>query len=287
VEWQDYPLDDGKLHSVVGTLKVCRGFTSPQLENARDILVYLPPSYATSPERRYPVIYMQDGQNLFDVATSFAGEWEVDQTLEQTAREDGLEAIVVGIPNMGKARLDEYTPFKDQKLGGGLGRRYVSFIAHTLKPCIDADFRTLTGRESTGIAGSSLGGLVSLYGFFRYPRVFGFVGCMSPALWLSERRIFQFVEAMPHRPGRIYIDCGTAEGEAETLDVERLCSILRSKGYEVGKDLVCVIEPGAAHEEKAWARRFRGELKFLLRGEVEAAVASASEHPPATPAPHR
>src|SRR5438067_8253158 len=166
--WQDYPQHDG----VVGTVKILEDLHSPQLDNERDILVYLPPSYASG-DKRYPVIYMHDGQNLFDPNTSFAGEWEVDQTLEKAAR-DGVEAIVVGIPNMGPQRCDEYSPFVDAKAGGGKGDAYIAFITDTLRPLINDDFRTLTERENTGIAGSSLGGLISLYGFFRARETFGF-----------------------------------------------------------------------------------------------------------------
>ncbi len=148
--WEPYPPEgDPGPHTVVGTMKWLRGLESPQLGNRRDILVYLPPSYNRS-QRRYPVIYMHDGQNLFDKATSFGEEWEVDQTLE-AASEEGLEAIVVGIPNMGKDRLNEYSPWHDRRhKQGGRGEAYLQFIIHTLKPIIDRDFRTMPGRESTG-----------------------------------------------------------------------------------------------------------------------------------------
>lgn len=262
--WEPYPPEgDPGPHTVVGTMKWLRGLESPQLGNRRDILVYLPPSYDRT-KRRYPVIYMHDGQNLFDRATSFGEEWEVDQTLEEAAGE-GLEAIVVGIPNMGKDRLNEYSPWHDRKHNqGGSGEAYVDFIVHTLKPIIDRDFRTMPGRESTGIAGSSMGGLISLYAFFKCPAVFGFAGVMSPALWFGGGSIYPFVKERPFVPGRIYLDVGTNEGSEEMHDVRRLKEILTKKGYRAGRDLLFVVEMGGQHNERAWARRMRRELHFLL-----------------------
>lgn len=263
--WHDYPAAQGREehHTVVGTVKVLHDFHSPQLDNRRDILVYLPPSYRTS-ERRYPVVYMHDGQNLFDEATSFGAEWGVDQTLEAGA-EQGLEAIVVGIPNMGEARLDEYSPWRDDKYeAGGSGDPYLDFVVHTLKPVVDADFRTLPGREHTGIAGSSMGGLISLYAFFRHPETFGFAGVMSPALWFAGRRVYDYVEQAPFVPGKLYLDVGTQEGSEELQDVRRLRDILVRKGYEKGRNFLYVVEMGGAHNERAWARRLRKELHFLL-----------------------
>lgn len=263
-EWIDYPGEaDGPHHTVVGTMKALAQLESPQLGNRRDILVYLPPSYNTS-QRRYPVIYMHDGQNLFDRATSFGEEWEVDQTLEAASR-DGLEAIVVGIPNLGEERLNEYSPWVDRRhKQGGRGNDYLDFIIHTLKPLIDRDFRTMPGRDSTGIAGSSMGGLISLYAFFKHPQTFGFAGVMSPALWFAGGSIFPFIKERPFVPGRLYLDVGTSEGSEELHDVRRLKELLAQKGYRTGRDLLYVVEMGGQHNERAWARRLRRELHFLL-----------------------
>ncbi|MBB4637648.1 alpha/beta hydrolase [Longimicrobium terrae] len=263
-EWQDYlGEDDGRHHTVVGSIKVLRGLYSPQLENERDVLVYLPPSYGRT-ARRYPVLYMHDGQNLFDRATSFGDEWEVDQTLESAA-DEGLEAIVVGLPNIGPERLNEYSPWTDRRhKQGGKGNKYVDWIVQTVKPLIDRDFRTRTDREGTGIAGSSMGGLISLYAFFKHPEVFGFTGVMSPALWFAGASIYPFVRERPFSPGRIYLDVGTSEGSEELHDVRRMKEILTQKGYKTGHDLMFIVEMGGAHNERAWARRLRRELHFLL-----------------------
>jgi predicted alpha/beta superfamily hydrolase len=276
--WQDYPGDDdGAEHTVVGNVKVLAGVDSPQLGNRRDLFVYLPPSYAAG-SRHYPVVYMHDGQNLFDRATSFGDEWEVDQTME-AASHDGLEAIVVAIPNMGRERLDEYSPFADSKRGGGRGDLYLDFLVDTVKPIVDADFRTLPERASTGIAGSSMGGLISLYAFFRRPDIFGFAGVMSPALWFGDRAIFDFIEAAPFVEGRLYLDVGTREGAIELVDVARLRDLLRRKGYRPGRNFLSVVERGAGHTERAWAGRLRRELDFLLgRGDAPTGRPAGDTH---------
>jgi len=241
-------------HTVVGTLKVLPDVWSPQLDNRRDILVWLPSSYDFS-EKRYPVIYMQDGQNLFDRATSFADEeWQVDETLE-TLSHEGLEAIVVGIPNMGPQRVAEYNPF-----GSGRGDAYIQFIAETLKPIIDRDYRTLAVQTHTGIFGSSMGGLISLYAFFRRPDVFGFVGAMSPALWVGGRAIYTYVRQAPPAPGRIYLDNGTREGSAK-----RMYLLLLEKADRPLDDLIYIVEQDGEHRESAWARRLPNALRFLLK----------------------
>jgi predicted alpha/beta superfamily hydrolase len=247
-----------------GTLDVLPDVYSPQLGNRRDILVYLPSSYAKS-DRRFPVIYMHDGQNLFDPTTSFAGEWGVDVALAKAPRR-GRRAIIVGIPNTGTDRIREYTPFVDDHVGGGLGDAYLDFMLETVKPMVDAKYRTLPEPEHTGIAGSSLGGLISLYGFFRDPPRFGFAGVLSPALWIGGGEIFRIVEAAPYVRGRIHLDIGTREGARALHDARRMRELLIGKGYRLGKDLSWIEERGGMHNEKAWGRRFRKALPFLLAG---------------------
>lgn len=264
--WRDY--SESKDHQgeppVAGNLKVLEKVWSPQLENSRNILAYLPPDYELDERKRYPVLYMHDGQNLFDPATSFAGHWELTATME-TASRRGLPAIIIGIPNMGSERCDEYSPFVDDEMGGGKGNRYLEFILQTLKPIIDRDFRTLRDRAHTGIAGSSMGGLISLYGFFRPPYAFGFAGVMSPALWFADRAIFPYLVEEPFVPGKIYLDIGTREGKRALTDARQLQKLLIAKGYRLGRDLLYVEEKGAEHSESAWARRLRKTIPFLLR----------------------
>lgn len=274
--WHSY-LDGkhGQYHTVIGNLQVGEWFLSPQLRNYRDIFVYLPPSYHKS-QKRYPVLYMHDGQNLFDAAMSFAGEWRVDETMELMA-DQGLEAIVVGIPNMGSQRMNEYSPFRDGRMGGGDGQKYVRFLADTLKPEIDRSFRTASERETTGIMGSSMGGLISLYAFFHSPQVFGFTGVMSPSIWFAGEALMKYVEDVPYHPGKIYLDAGTREYSGFRSDrflnassrnyygrVRYLKRLLVKKGYRPVHQLLHVEEKGARHEESAWARRFERAVRFFL-----------------------
>lgn len=279
IAWRDYHAHYTSRpdHHISGIVRVAPQVHSPQLGNQRDLLVYLPPSYHRA-TRRYPVIYMHDGQNLFDHATSYAGEWGVDETMEQLAFTEGLEAIIVGIPNAGRQRLAEYTPHRDRHLGGGRGDDYLAFIVDTLKPLIDGEFRTLPGRRYTGIMGSSLGGLISLYAFFRRPEVFGFAGVMSPSLWFADEAIFNFVESAAYQPGKLYLDAGTRElGEQPHgrlhratasrryyASVRRMKAALVRKGYRPLRDLLHVEEKWAGHSESSWGRRLAPALRFLL-----------------------
>ena len=252
-EWRGYGY-----HTVTGELRVLPHLYSPQLDNQRDIFVLLPPSYHAT-IRRYPVIYMHDGQNLFDRALGFAGnEWEVDETLARMASEN-IEAIVVGIPNTEK-RFQEYNPFP--QIWEGSGDRYLSFIIDTIKPIIDRDFRTLPDREHTGTFGSSMGGLISLYAFFQRPDVFSFAGVMSPAFWIGGGAIYQYVEQQPFVQGKIYLDNGTREQSAR-----RMKQMLLSKGYRLKRDLLHVVETDGEHNEAAWARRLPDALRFLLKAD--------------------
>jgi len=278
--WHNYTERKGaEGHTVEGCLKIFENLYSPQLNNRRDLLVYLPPSYFKR-KQRYPVIYMHDGQNLFDEVTSFAGEWHVDSTME-TLSGEGVEAIVVGIPNMGPQRLDEYSPFRDVRLNNRRhGDKYLGFIIDTIKPLVDRDFRTRPERAATGILGSSLGGLISLYAFFQYPNTFGFVGALSPSLWFANQAIFDYVREAAFYPGKIYLDIGSLEYAGSDSDwmlalgrrlkpyrgsVRHLRDLLQRKGYRLNRELFYVEEEGAGHQESAWANRLPEALRFLLR----------------------
>ena len=277
VSWEsyyDWRRED--YHTVVGDVRIMERVWSPQLKNRRNLLVYLPPSYAEEKARRYPVVYMHDGQNLFDQRTAFDQEWRVDETMERLSR-DGLEAIVVGIPNTGGQRLAEYSPFDDNYHGKGRGHLYLSFLLETVKPMIDRDFRTLPGREHTGTIGSSMGGLISLYAFFSHGDVFSFAGAMSPSLWFAGSSMFRYVKHAPYVDGRLYLDVGTRELGGSRADrearsrsrryyasVRRLQRLLVKKGYRPRRNLLVVEEKWAGHNEPAWAGRLPAALRFLL-----------------------
>ena len=247
---------------IVGNIRVLAAVASAELGNTRDIQVYLPPSYERS-GRHYPVIYMHDGQNLFDASTSFAGEWHVDETFERIGSE-GVEAIVVAIPNTGRERVDEYSPFRDAQRGGGRGDAYLDFIVGTLKPEIDRRFRTRGERTHTGIMGSSMGGLVSLYAFFRNPEVFGFAGVMSPALWFANRAIFDYVAPRRGWTGKLYLDIGTGEGRFQVRNARLMVRLLRQTATRPRLNLMFVQDRGARHHESAWSARFERAVRYLL-----------------------
>jgi predicted alpha/beta superfamily hydrolase len=277
-EWVAYPKKQG--HSVVGDVRVWHSLASPQLGNARDVLVWLPPDYDTS-ERRYPVIYMHDGQNLFDNATSYAGEWQADETMTLLSGE-GLAAIIVGLPNAGERRRIEYSPY-DYRMGlqrvRGEGDAYIRFVVETVKPLIDTHFRTRTDAAATGIAGSSMGGLISLYGFLMRPDVFGVCGAFSTAYWFGENKLLETVRERASGHGRVYLDVGTREGDTLTQfriaardfntmyrdGVRDLRDLLLARGYTARQNLLYVEDEGAPHNESAWARRLPDALRFMLR----------------------
>jgi predicted alpha/beta superfamily hydrolase len=236
---------------------------SPQLRNRRLVDVYLPDAYDDR-RRRYPVVYMQDGQNLSDPAVAFAGNtWRLHEGLAWLAARQ-IEPIVIGVHHAGQRRLAEYSPFPDRSHGGGEADRYVRFLSETLKPRIDAEYRTRRDRGATAIAGSSMGGLVGLYAFFRRPSPFGLVAAMSPSIWFGGREILSFIERARPTRGRIYLDAGTAEGAATVRNVRVLARLLRRKGYR-RDSLRVVLAEGARHSEGEWAWRFPSALEFLLR----------------------
>jgi len=239
-----------------------RNVWSPQRRNRRDVDVYLPPSYARG-RRRYPVVYMQDGQNLSDPSIAFAGTWDLHRVLARLALR-GIEPIVVGVHNV-ETRLAEYSPFPDRKHGGGEADAYLAFLIDTLKPRIDRMFRTRRRASHTAILGSSMGGLVSLYAWFRAPDAFGVAGAMSPALWYGRERLFDFFESAGVPRGRLYVDVGTAEGATTLADARAFRSLAAAKGLRVGDRFSYVEESGARHQEAYWSARLGEALAFLLR----------------------
>ena len=246
-----------------GTLVPLADVESRELGNRRDLAVWLPPAYARS-ERRYPVIYMHDGQNLFDPRLSYAEPWRVDEAMTRAGKRS-VEAIVVGIPNMGVERIAEYSPWVDARAGGGSGDRYLDWVIGTVKPLIDARFRTRPDRAHTGMIGSSMGALITLYAYLRSPSVFGFIGAMSPSLWFAGRSIFPALAESEHMPGRIYLDIGGREGKVAVDDARAMRDALIEKGYMQGRELRWVEDPKGRHNEVDWGRRLGDALPFLLK----------------------
>jgi len=284
--WSEYP--------GIGNprLRVLRDVPATPLAGRRDILVYLPETYRDM--WTGPILYFHDGQNLFDSTTSTAGAtWETAEALDELARQ-GLPALAVGIPHGGLRRPYELNPFPQPEVGGGEGRRYLSFVIKTVIPLVESSFGVIASPQNRGIIGSSMGGLISLFAFFRCPGVFGLCGALSPALWFEDRQIIAELEEVSTPTGRIYLDVGTQEltsGQENssgarnyrdaarrrsisadwrelsrlwTEDVRLLFESLISRGYRQGLSLLYREIKGGIHHESAWAERLPDGVRFLL-----------------------
>jgi predicted alpha/beta superfamily hydrolase len=244
------------------------GFRSRFLRNERDLIVYLPPGYEEQTAHRFPTLYLHDGQNLFDGATSFIPgmDWHVGQTADRCIEEKKIQPlIIVGIYNAGKARVREYTPTRVPRLGGGQADRYAKFLTEELKAFVDEEYRTLSGPEKTGIGGSSLGGLVSLYVGLKLPHVFGKLAALSPSVWWNQGVITRFAEAARVHPRpRIWLDVGTREGPRIVHVVEQFRDVLLQKGWRLGEELHYQRVEGGEHNEAAWSQRVGPFLEFLF-----------------------
>lgn len=256
--------------SITGDLRVHERFRSSVLGNERRLLVWLPPGYDPRASRLYPVLYMQDGQNLFDTRTGFGGmEWNVDETANRLIRARRIRPlIIVGIENT-SSRIDEYTPSADPEYGGGGGGEYAQFLLDEVKPFIDRTYRTDARPEGTGVAGSSLGGLISLYLCKTRPDAFSRCAAMSPSLWWDDRRLLR--ECAEDDDAwmsgkRFWIDVGTAEGGSSQVHVQNardLAGVFAEAGLRSGRDYTYYEDRGAGHNERAWSARFERVLRFL------------------------
>ncbi len=247
-------------------------FDLPELGRHRRVLVYLPADYAKHPARRYPVLYLHDGQNVFDAATSYSGEWGVDETLDRlrATGQDVAGSIVVAIDNDPQHRSDEYIPWPNAEIkAGGQGGAYVDFLAKTLKPYVDAHYRTRPEAAHTGVAGSSLGGLISVYAALKYPRVFGLVGAFSPAFWVCNDSLRAFAKTHPAaRTTRFYFVCGPKESETMLPLMAAWRDELRAEGVPAA-NLSFHAPADGEHREWFWQREFPAAYQFLFGAGVK------------------
>lgn len=242
------------------------------LNRKRQVRLYLPPGYATS-GKRYPVLYMHDGQNLFDTATAYAGEWKVDETLDALAKEGRLELIVVGIDNGGEKRMTELNAWSSERFGAAEGREYTDFIVKTLKPLVDQRYRTLPGREHTAIMGSSMGGLASHYALAQYPQVFSKAGVFSPAYWTAQPS-FGFVASKPvPKDARVFMLMGEKEGPGMVADVKRMAEVVQKTGHPAANTVLKIV-PGAEHNEAFWSGELREALLWMFAAETTKVASS-------------
>jgi predicted alpha/beta superfamily hydrolase len=242
---------------------VAKRFNIPQLRRRRRISVLLPWNYKKT-DRHYPVLYLQDGQNLFEDDAPY-GTWGVDKQLAALAQKGRGDFIVVAIDHGGKERIREFSPYSTPRWGEGLGRDYATFLATSLKPYIDENFRTLPDRLNTGIGGSSMGGLISLYAGLMYPEVFSKYLIFSPSLWVSGR-IFAEAAHLPVYPAsKVYFYAGGREGSGMTDNATRFREVLTKHGHDTSKlELRVEIDPEGRHNEQRWGREFPKATEWLF-----------------------
>ena len=240
---------------------------APQLQTHKKIWVYLPKAYQES-KKKYTVIYMHYAQNLFDSETSYAGEWKVDEYLDSISNN---ETIVIGIEHGGEKRMDELTPYTNEKYGGGKGDAYLEFLVKTLKPYVDKNYRTLSDKENTIISGSSLGGLISFYALVKYPDTFGKAGVFSPAFWINDKEMFQLVEESQLDPDKkFFFLMGSEEGSTKedasqmVSDQHTMAQLLMKKGIKKENVMNKVIS-GGKHNENLWSTHFPEVYQWLIK----------------------
>lgn len=258
---------DERPHTLTGDVRTHESFHSRYVEHDRNVVVYLPPGYDAAREIRYPVLYLHDGQNVFDEATSFGDEWHVDETAQELIVQGKIEPlIVVGVYNTGEHRIDEYTPTpRADKGGGGHADDYGRMLVEELKPFIDREYKTLPGAANTAMGGSSLGGLLTMHLGVRYPTAFGKLAVLSPSVWWDDRVILKELAALGCKTQqRIWLDAGTAEGDEVIADARRLRDLLVQKGWALGTDLSYLEAEGGAHNERSWSDRVGPVLQFLF-----------------------
>lgn len=247
-----------------GTVSILeKEFVIKNLNNvSHKVWLYLPPNYTTSKEK-YPVIYMQDAQNLFDAKTSFAGEWEIDETLNKLYNKTKKGFIVVGVENGGEKRIEEYTPWSNTKYGGGKGDVYSDFLVNTLKPYIDNNYKTKSSAENTAIIGSSLGGLISFYTGLKHPKVFGKIGALSTSFWFSSK-VNSFADKHANlKNTKLYLLVGDKEGASMVPDTENMAERLVDNGFEA-KNIKTKVAANGTHTESFWKSEFLETITYLF-----------------------
>lgn len=256
-QWSDNFKAPEKLHTASKNVRIIdTAFYIPQLKRKRTVSIYLPDNYSKT-KNRFPVLYLHDGQNVFDDARSYAGEWGVDEFLDTTKLKN---CIVVAVDNGSVKRMNEYNPFDHTNFGKGEGAAYIDFLAKTLKPYIDKRYRTKKDKASTSLAGSSMGGLITMYAVLKYPKMFGGAGVFSPAFWVGPA-IFDEIKAKGKKVNSsIYFYAGKQEGETMVPYMlrafEQMAAVSKSK-------MTVVVRDEGKHNEATWRQEFPLFYKWI------------------------
>ena len=259
--WQENIATDPAL--LPETHVISETFEIPQLGRHRRVTALLPHDYHQT-DRRYPVIYMQDAQNLFDDQSPY-GNWAIDRSLAKLAARQRGDVVVIAIDHGDEERVREFLPYETDKWGRGQGRKYIRFLAQTLKPYVDSHFRTLPDRQHTGVGGSSMGGLVSIYAGLMFPQVFGRLMVFSPSLWVSPKIYFDAIGFFNPSDTKIYLYAGGRESFNMVPSVERFKETLERRGMDHGQiRFKLSINPGGRHHEAVWAAEFPKALEWLF-----------------------
>ena len=265
LSWEDLS-DNVPESSAAANVEILNtAFYMPQLETSRKIWLYLPPDYETS-TKNYPVVYMADGQNLFDNATSFSGEWQVDETLNNLFNQGDYGAIVVGIDNGGSERLNEYSPWINiSENAGGKGDEYMKFVAETLKPFMDANYRTKSAPEFNALMGSSMGGLISFYGACEFPNQFGKAGVFSPSFWFALTDEKNYISNNTNNISKVkmYFVAGQNESQSMVKDINTIKDLLVTKGMSTS-NMNSKFDIYGTHSESYWRGEFSAAYKWLF-----------------------
>ena len=254
-DWRSFPMSQ-----ITGDLIIHENVYSPQLDNFRTVLVWLPPSYKTNVDKRYPVLYLHDGQNVFAAGFSLSGqEWGLDETVTALIAEQKIEEIIMVAVYNNKNRTAEYSPKRR-------GNDYAEFLIFTIKPWIDQNYRTIPEREHTAVLGSSMGGIISFHLGWKYHQIFSMAGCLSPAFLVDNNEIVKRVKKTKENPDlKFTIQNGTEELEARFQpSINKMIKYLKKKGYKENSDYLYRIYDGAHHSEGAWAQQVRDTLLFFF-----------------------
>ncbi len=262
LSWED--LGGGNNSTAASNVQILSpSFFMPQLNRNRRIWLYLPPDYFTS-TKHYPVLYMKDGQNLFDNQTSFSGEWQVDETLNTLFNQGDYGAIVVGIDNGGSERLNEYSPWVNPQYGGGQGDAYMTFVAETLKPYIDENFRTRPEPEMNALIGSSMGALITTYGACEYPNAFRKIGSFSPAYWFALTPLTNYISSVPNlNQHRVYFVAGQNESSTMVPNITTIRTTMQNNGLTTNNTFT-KIDANGTHSESYWRNEFGAAYQWLF-----------------------